>query len=437
MAQERTWQTHVCFRSAYNLTYEAVMQECNLAIEMYEGKAKQRSYGVRDEYRLNGFATIDVLDNLEALTKHYLESQPMLWMSSATWFNFLARRFRELQKMQICLRHLQPPNMGVLTGIVCSMIHSIASTPIILDFHICKSMALLQFSQAIDNAEVMRLVDAKSGDRRIVSRKIWLVPSSSQEQEMFPIDTPWELMWAWMWDSHLAHLEPVVGKLFTDFTYQMWLFLHKHWLPDPSNVPAPSCLNEAMECWSVDGKVVGKPWVVNKQGKVQFITNPMFYKILGLSEAGAPIQRRTGPQAIKPIQEFTLDMLWMARDQKSTKAKRSQKPPLARKGVALQQVQEDSLIDAPLDHHDVSIKELFGPEDMDVSMDDVSGRKGQDHMVEDMIGPDDSDVSMEDATAGKDGEVDMADSSSGEEEGHLESLMGEEGSSDYDCQAED
>ncbi|KAF9218116.1 hypothetical protein BS17DRAFT_823451 [Gyrodon lividus] len=49
----------------------------------------------------------------------------MLWMSSATWFDFLARRFRELQKMQICL--------------------SIASTPIIiiLDCHIRESMALL------------------------------------------------------------------------------------------------------------------------------------------------------------------------------------------------------------------------------------------------------------------------------------------------------
>ncbi|KAF9222254.1 hypothetical protein BS17DRAFT_837874 [Gyrodon lividus] len=194
MAQERTQQTHVCFRSAYNLTYEAVhpndnspafildsdayacnpqfMQECNLAIEMYEGKAKQRSYGVHDKYRLSGFAAIEVLDNLEALTQHYLESQPMLWMSSATWFNFLARQFRELQKMQICLRHLQPPNMGVLTGIVCSMIRSTASTPTILDFHI--------HMQPIDNAEVMWLVDAKSGDCLIViSRKIWPVPSSS------------------------------------------------------------------------------------------------------------------------------------------------------------------------------------------------------------------------------------------------------------------
>ena len=43
------------------------MQECCLAIEMYEGKAKERSYGVRDEYRLSGFAAINVLSNLEVV----------------------------------------------------------------------------------------------------------------------------------------------------------------------------------------------------------------------------------------------------------------------------------------------------------------------------------------------------------------------------------
>ncbi|KAG6369293.1 hypothetical protein JVT61DRAFT_12632, partial [Boletus reticuloceps] len=89
MNQERARQTHICFRSAYNLAYEAVrpndnsptfvmdsdayacnpqfMKECNLAIEMYEGKAKERSYGIRDEYRLSGLAAIEVLRNLQAL----------------------------------------------------------------------------------------------------------------------------------------------------------------------------------------------------------------------------------------------------------------------------------------------------------------------------------------------------------------------------------
>ena len=36
-------------------------------------------------------------------------------------------------------------------------------------------------------------------------------------------------------------------------------------------------------------KIVGKPWAINKQGKVRFITNPMFYKILGLAEGGTTV----------------------------------------------------------------------------------------------------------------------------------------------------
>ncbi|KAF9218411.1 hypothetical protein BS17DRAFT_871358 [Gyrodon lividus] len=566
MAQERTWQTHICFRNAYNLAYEAVrpndncptfvldsdayacnpqfMQECHLAIEMYEGKAKERSYGIRDKYRLSGFAAIEVLGNLKALTERYLKSQPMLWMSSATWFDFLARWFRELQQMQICLRRIEPPNMGVLTGIVCNMIHSITSTPIILDFHVCKhsgmfflsdldlkSMPYLPDIQPLDDAEVMKLVSAKTGDCRALFRKIWPMPSSLKEQEMFPIgerptwqaivkaitDRPWELMWAWRWDSCLTHLEPVVGKLFTDFTCQMWLFLNTHWLADSSNAcnanlpgvllrgrpqtpfsdristffPLLEDPHHARSPWkpfrvkpgylwqfhelmkvrdererfdvndrlgeifsnlqslptsvATSKKVVGKPWVISKQGKVQFVTNPMFYRILGLAEAGAPIQQRMGPRAIKPIQEFTMDMyrfagydelvarqslylerrrLQMAREKKSAKTKRSQKPPLARTRAAPSQKDQDNCsMDALSDDHDVFMEELFGPEDGKVSMEDV-------------LGPEDGDISMEDGIQGENGDVDMM-SSSGEEEGPFEALVEEEDDSDYDCGTED
>ncbi|KAF9220467.1 hypothetical protein BS17DRAFT_820785 [Gyrodon lividus] len=336
---------HTCtLGNAYNLAYEAVrpndncptfvldsnayacnpqfMQECHLAIEMYKGKAKERSYGIRDEYRLSGFAAMEVLDNLKALTEHYLKSQPMLWMSSATWFDFLARRFRELQRMQICLRRIEPPNMGVLTGIVCNMIRSITSTPIILDFH----------------------------------------------------------------------------------------------------------------------KVVGKPWVISKQGKVQFMTNPMFYRILGLAEAGAPIQRRTGPRAIKPIQEFTMDMYrfagydeLVARQSLYLERRRLQ---MAREKTPSQKDQDNCSMDALSDDHDVFMEELFGPEDGEVSMEDVLGPEDGDISMEDVPGPEDGDISMEDAIQGENGDVDMM-SSSGEEEGPFEALVEEEDDSDYDCGTED
>ncbi|KAG6369921.1 hypothetical protein JVT61DRAFT_13388, partial [Boletus reticuloceps] len=83
MSQERARQTHVAFRSTYNLSYEVVrpndnlptfvmdkdayalnntfMEECTQAISMYSGEAKKRSYGVRDEYRMSGMAMDHVM----------------------------------------------------------------------------------------------------------------------------------------------------------------------------------------------------------------------------------------------------------------------------------------------------------------------------------------------------------------------------------------
>ena len=86
MAQERGRQTHIAFRSSYNLAYELVrpndnlptfvmdkdayavnnifMEECMEAINIYLGLGKERSYGVRDEYRMSGMAMEEVLEDL-------------------------------------------------------------------------------------------------------------------------------------------------------------------------------------------------------------------------------------------------------------------------------------------------------------------------------------------------------------------------------------
>ena len=86
MAQERGRQTHIAFRSSYNLAYELVrpndnlptfvmdrdayavnnvfMEECMEAINIYSGQGKERSYGVRDEYRMSGMAMEEILEDL-------------------------------------------------------------------------------------------------------------------------------------------------------------------------------------------------------------------------------------------------------------------------------------------------------------------------------------------------------------------------------------
>ena len=96
-------------------------------------------------------------------------------------------------------------------------------------------------------------------------------------------------------------------------------------------------------------KVIGKIWTISKQRKVQFITNPLFYKILGLAQSNTAVHKRTGSCTIKPTTEFTLNMyraagydelvacqsvylewqmLHLTMEKKSTKAKNYWKPPL-------------------------------------------------------------------------------------------------------------
>ncbi|KAF9230496.1 hypothetical protein BU15DRAFT_83560 [Melanogaster broomeanus] len=491
MSQERTRQTHICFRSAYNLAYEVVrpndnsptfvldsdayacnpqyMQECNFAIEMYEGKAKERSYGVRDEYRLSGFAAIEVLDNLEAL---------------------------------VCERF----------GMFFLFDLDLESTPNLPDI------------QELDDAEVMRLVGGNSNDRRTASKPIWPVLPSLDNQETFPIgerptwqavikaisDAPWTLM-------RLGDGTP------------MWLFLNKHWLADSSNVPGPACLEEAMTCWTVETvyrsvtacsfeacnanlpedlyhvrspwkvfcikpgylwqfhelmegrdeeerfhildrlgeifsnlqclptsmatskRVIGKPWVISKHGKVQFITNPMFYKILGLAETGAAIQRRAGPRAVKPTEEFSLDMyrlagydellarqslylerrkLRLARNKKSNKIKKSRKPPPKKtRKMPSQDAPTHGPTTPSLDEDDPVMRESFDLEDTDILMQDVDGSEDGSIDMEDII---------EEGTGKEDRDMVMEDPNSSEEEGRPDVLMGEESDegSDY-CMDED
>jgi hypothetical protein len=86
MQQERSQQTHIAFRSTYNLYYESIrtnsnqanfasdsdayklsqsyMAECTEIAKVVEG-CKEKTYGVRDEYRVSGHAARIILENVE------------------------------------------------------------------------------------------------------------------------------------------------------------------------------------------------------------------------------------------------------------------------------------------------------------------------------------------------------------------------------------
>jgi hypothetical protein len=89
MASERMRRTHILYRSAYPLQYEATRKKdnqpyfcedgdayqlnerwigaCNDREKVYQGQVQQRSYGVRDEYRVGGLAVKELLKNVTPL----------------------------------------------------------------------------------------------------------------------------------------------------------------------------------------------------------------------------------------------------------------------------------------------------------------------------------------------------------------------------------
>ncbi|KAG1729381.1 hypothetical protein EDB19DRAFT_1832425 [Suillus lakei] len=127
MQQERSQQTHIAFRSTYNLYYESIrtnsnqvnfasdgdayklapsyMAECFQIGKVIDG-CKEKTYGVRDEYRVSGHAARIILDNIESKAIEYMRSDPVLWISSKIWFDLMGCRELDLNS-NTCLEAVQ------------------------------------------------------------------------------------------------------------------------------------------------------------------------------------------------------------------------------------------------------------------------------------------------------------------------------------------
>ncbi|KAG1718252.1 uncharacterized protein EDB91DRAFT_1066822, partial [Suillus paluster] len=314
MQQERAQQTHIAFRSTYNLYYESIrtnnnrvafasdsdayklspsyMAECFEMVKVIDG-CKEKTYGVRDEYRVSGHAARIMLDNIESKAIEYLRSDPVLWIPSKIWFELIRRRVREIQRTQIAIVKKNPPNLGILTGLLNHMLRSTTSTPIIYDFHVRESLALLEYRnvletagmfflqkfdlgsetcldevQQVDDLNVLALmgVNAKAQRDRAVGVGVGRIDSQAtaeSELEEYPLgrtptwnrlkaviaSSPAMIMRPWSWSSRLSDMELSVGRLFIMFTRHIWLMLTTDVLKGIR--PHPNSLQEAMKCWTI------------------------------------------------------------------------------------------------------------------------------------------------------------------------------------------
>ncbi|KAG1789580.1 uncharacterized protein HD556DRAFT_1446798 [Suillus plorans] len=310
MQQQRSQQTHIAFRSSYNLYYESIrtnnnkvnfasdsdayklspsyMAECFEIMKVVEG-CKGKTYGVRDEYRVSGQAARTMLDNIENKAIDYLRSDPILWIPSNVWFELIRRRVREIQRTQIFIVKKNPPNLGTLTGLLNHMLRSTISTPIVYDRHVRESLALLEYRnvletagmfflqefdlcsetcleevQQIDDVNVLALmgVNAKAQrDKAVGKVEGWKITESGMEG--YPLgrtptwtqlktaisSSPATIMRPWVWLSSFSNIELSVERLVVAFTRHMWLMLTDEVLKGIR--PYPKSLKESMKCWTM------------------------------------------------------------------------------------------------------------------------------------------------------------------------------------------
>ncbi|KAG1875362.1 hypothetical protein C8R48DRAFT_769360 [Suillus tomentosus] len=265
------------------------MVECSNIIKILIG-CKKKTYGVQDEYRVSGKAAILILDEIVSKAKEYVKSHPILWIPSHVWFEFIVRRVQEIQRTQINIVKENPPNLGVLTGILNHMLRATTSTPIVFDSHVHKSLTLINYKmvletsgmlflqefdicsttcldevQQVNNVHVLALIGVNAKAQR--DREVALVQACrddvDSESEESPLgrtpswrclksaiaNTPEVIMRPWIWPVMLCNASDLIEQLFIMFTWQTWLMLIDSMFK--GRRPYPTLLQDAMRCWTL------------------------------------------------------------------------------------------------------------------------------------------------------------------------------------------
>ena len=196
----------------------------------------------------------------------------------------------EIQRTQIQLKRLNPPNLGTLTGILNHVLRSTISTSIVYEFHVRESLALLEYCRVVEQANMFFLqelemdlqpcldsiresddfrvlasmgLNAKAQrDRALASQRPTILDGFDQTAT-FPIGpnptwsqlkkviaaNPFLMLKEWSMPGQLQHQPVILARLFCQFTTQIWLMVNNTALKGIE--PTPTSLSDAMKCWTV------------------------------------------------------------------------------------------------------------------------------------------------------------------------------------------
>ncbi|RPD72320.1 hypothetical protein L226DRAFT_438871, partial [Lentinus tigrinus ALCF2SS1-7] len=310
MGAERGRRTHVIYRSSYNLQYESIRPsdnipffaadgdayecnadfkaECDRRITLFEGQVRNRTFGVRDKYRMGGQALLSFLKGWKDKTREFLETEPIVWIPSDIWFRYLAARTEELEMLQRRLFNMdpRPPNYGVLTSLVCYLIREVTSTDIIPPAH---ALNLLQTQtvmnsfgslflhtldvsnqvvipeiQECDDDNVRKALGFKENQKprarpnpalvaQLPSVAYPLGPCPSWTEVARVIDSnPDYLTKPFEYGTYLG-LNEDTNELFLSFTNQLFILLNSNEYTLKDQIEPLKTLHDAMSFWTISG----------------------------------------------------------------------------------------------------------------------------------------------------------------------------------------
>ncbi|KAG1842328.1 hypothetical protein F4604DRAFT_1938881 [Suillus subluteus] len=313
--------SQICFRSAYQLCYEAIrpnnnqpklisdrdayhlteayLKECGWMHEIYSGGPSRRAYGCRDEYRMSGQAALEVLPYLKkqvglqpsaspfmSLTNNdqaeaFMKSQPILWIPSKVWFGLMNSRLEGLRRAQKTLKVEKPLNYGIQTSILCHLLRSLTSTPIVMDLHLRQSLQSLDVERIRDRDGMLFLYDAQqtiikednAEVHKIMGANVKSRPKTLTPSNPITSSDDWPIGPQPSWKD--VGIES--GLLFVQFTREFWLQLGgaqtTNDFMDAVTINPRICnnLQEAMACSAgLEGDKPGRPHLSFVQRRTTF-----------------------------------------------------------------------------------------------------------------------------------------------------------------------
>jgi hypothetical protein len=232
-----------------------------------------------------------------------MATEPVVWIESDLWFNYLVRRLLNLYELHGTISKLGVPNYGIISGLFAFLMQSMFFTPSRVEGYVRESLALLRYREnsnmfgmffldsldvskkcvieeivEYDDAGILRLLKLTQGSRRQSQARHAELEMVDDDQDQFPLgrNPTWQQIsislkanptilipkWDGTLDRNLQkydkdsrdsnELALNAGKVFISFTRQIWLKLGDYWKADHLKRDTVQTVEDALEVWSVD-----------------------------------------------------------------------------------------------------------------------------------------------------------------------------------------